>query len=188
MFDQCISNVERANCGIPQESVLRSVLFNIYINDIANTSDKFKYILFVDDTSILNCSDREDNVFVMVNQELKCLHKWLCVNTLSINLEKTNYLVSKKRKIPVYFDIYIDSHIITKTSSVKFVGVYMDKNLNWKTQIDFVSSKLRKVSFMIFKTSNTLNNTSLKILYYSLFYPHLDYWSGATHTIVMLKV
>ena len=30
---------------------------------------------------------------------------------------------------------------------------------------------------MIFKASNILNNTSRKILYYFLFYPHLDYCS-----------
>ena len=46
-----------------------------------------------------------------------------------------------------------------------------------KAQIDFVSSKLRNVSFMIFKISNILNTTRLKILYYSLFYQHLYYCS-----------
>ena len=82
----------------------------------------------------------------------------------------------EKIMLPICSDIYIDSHIITKKSSVKFLGVYMDEDLNWKTQIDFVSSKLRKVSFIIFKASNILNNTRLKILY-SLFNLHLDYCS-----------
>ena len=73
-IDQCISNVERINCGIPQGSVLVPILYNIYINDIVDTSDKFKYILFADETSILYCSDREDNASVVVNKELRCLH------------------------------------------------------------------------------------------------------------------
>ena len=63
----------------------------------------------------------------------------------------------------------------------------MDENLKWKKQVDCVCFKLKRVSFMIFKASNILNNTSLKMLYYSLFYPHLDYCSGATLTIVMLQ-
>ena len=48
--------------------MLGPILFNIYINDIVNISDKFKYILFTDDTSILYCNDREDNASVVVNQ------------------------------------------------------------------------------------------------------------------------
>ena len=74
-IDQCTSNVERINRGIPQWSVLGPILCNIHINDIVNTSDKFKYILFTDDTSILSCSDREDNASIVVNRKLKCLYK-----------------------------------------------------------------------------------------------------------------
>ena len=67
----------------------------------------------------------------------------------------------------------------------------MDENLNWKTQIHFTFSKLRNVSFMIFKSSNILKDNGLKILYYSLFYPSFDccntYYSNVIKGLVVLQ-
>ena len=52
----------------------------------------------------------------MVNRE----HKWLCVNKLSINLEKTNYLVCKKKKI------FILTSILSQNQALSFFwGVYI---------------------------------------------------------------
>ena len=65
--------------------------------------------------------------------------------------------------------------MIVQTDSVRFLGVYIDSRLTWKTHIAYVSSKLRRVSYLLYKASGNLDSKSLKVLYYSLFYPHLDY-------------
>ena len=57
-------------CGVLQGSVFELFLFNLFINDIINISNKFKYMLLADDTNMLCSMKTADNVENIVNIEL----------------------------------------------------------------------------------------------------------------------
>ena len=43
---------KKLRCGVPQRSILRPLLSIIDVNDMCKISDKLKFILFADDTSV----------------------------------------------------------------------------------------------------------------------------------------
>ena len=106
-YNGCNSDFLRVVCGVPQGSILGPKLFILYINDICNVSEIFKYVLFADDTNIF-CSDNNlHNLMMTVNKELKKLCDWFAVNKLSLNLNKTNYMIFNKTKQVPTVDISI---------------------------------------------------------------------------------
>ena len=46
------SALKEISCGIPDESVLGPLLFLIYINDLPNILEIFKFYLFADDGNL----------------------------------------------------------------------------------------------------------------------------------------
>ena len=47
------SDVVHTNIGVPQDFILGPLLFSIYINDLVNTSDKFNFLIYADDTTLI---------------------------------------------------------------------------------------------------------------------------------------
>ena len=71
------------SCGVPQGSVLRPLLFLIYINDIHNSSAKFSFFLFADDTNLLYADANLKSLEKTANRELLKVCYWLNANTFT---------------------------------------------------------------------------------------------------------
>ena len=67
----------------------------------------------------------------------------------------------------------ISIHGIERKNYIKYLGIYIDEHLNWKTQITHANNKLAKNLGIINKLRHYLNLHTLKQLYYTLIYIHI---------------
>ena len=116
--------------GVPQGSILGPFLFILNMNDICNVSDIFFTIMYADDTSLLVNRNDLHRLIALLNNVLKDLCTWFKSNKLSLNTNKTFYIIFHRSRIKCdtdsTLDIIMDNGILRKTSSLKYLGVIVD--------------------------------------------------------------
>ena len=177
------SNPKLITCGVPQGSILGPLLFNLYINDLPNHSAATTR-LFADDACLCFSHKDPNTLQTQINRELSKTNDWLKINKLTANYSKTNYIIFTKKRINFNFNIIMGGQVLERVNDTKYLGVTLDKDLNWKKNIEMVKSKVSRGCYIISKLRYYTNLETLKIIYYSLIYPHLMYcitsWGGTS--------
>ena len=192
-YNNVTSNVLNMKCGVPKGSNLGPLLFLLYINDLAYVSSEFFSILFADDSNFFCTGSNLNEVITVVNRELYLVVEWLNCNKMSLNIEKTHFMIFKpKRKIlDGNSDVLINGCKINEVKSTKFFGVVIDCNLSWKQHIETVSSKISKNIGILSKARSVFRTDILQSLYYSFIYPYISYcihvW-GSTYKTYIDKI
>lgn len=194
-YNKCNSKTCEIRCGVPQGSVLGPLLFILYLNDIMYSSSILKFILFADDTTILYSHKDLASKIALINKELNKVGIWFKANKLSINAQKTNYMIMgtppKTFRFSSIINIIIDGTILKRVNKTKFLGVIVDENLSWKYHIEGISNTLSRNIGVLNKMKYFVPKRILRSLYYSFIFPYLSYgilaW-GNTHKIYLDKL
>jgi phage terminase large subunit-like protein len=106
------------------------------------------------------------------------IHQWLVSNKLTLNVEKTEYMVIGTHKRLSRFSqdttVSIDGKVIKQVNSKKTLGVIIDENLCWDKQIENIS---KKGVGMLRRVKPFVSIGTLTYLYQALVQPHFDYCS-----------
>ena len=165
-------------CGVPQGSILGPLLFLIYMNDLPTILSSSVAILFADDTTLLIDHSNYDSLIDQTNLEVKRLYKWFCANKLSMNKNKTNYIVfhsQNKRFPPNRKQVVLNNTPINEVDCIKFLGMHLDKHLNWKTHLTKKGNQILKVVAILAQLKHSLPQQTLRMIYTSLVLPHITY-------------
>ena len=108
-----------------------------------------------------------------MNNELKKINNWMNLNRLTVNYLKTNYIIFTRRDLTKQFNIAMETNKLERVESTRYLGGQLDQKLNSSS---YIFSKLRYY----------LDISCLKMIYYFLVYPLLNYcvtdWGGASET------
>ena len=117
------------------------------------------------------------SLIISINTELEKVKNWLASNKLTLNIEKTNFMIVQRNKnIPDNIpSIKIGNKSVREAESVKFLGIMVDRQLSWNVHIQNVTNKLNKQCGILYLTWDSLNVNAMKMVYYSLIYPFLTY-------------
>ena len=152
------------------------LLFLLYLNDLPKCSSVLDFYLFADDTNLFYLSISLLDIETTVRGELKLVHKWLCCNQLSLNVKKFNYVIFHVPQNKITYQVNLSLHncSLKQESSTKYLGILIDENLNWKSHVFHIESKIKQGVGEI-KLRHTVTKSILLNLYYSLIHPYLMY-------------
>ena len=85
--------------GVPQGSILGSLLFNVFINDIFMFIEKSEICSFADDNTIYDCGEDLSNILENLKHDMKILLTWFRKNSLQANPGKFQYFSLEEVKL-----------------------------------------------------------------------------------------
>ena len=112
-----------------------------------------------------------------------------------MNREKTKYIVftgnRKKETGKNLINLIINGIPIERVEKVTFLGVNIDSDLSWKTNISYVQTEIASVIGVISKIRYKLTNKSSLSIYDGLINSHLHYCNiawGSTYKSKLAKI
>ena len=162
-------NLRPVNIGILQGSILRPLLFLVYVNDLPNSTTTSPR-LFADATRLVLSSPSIPSLTQTCNNELCNLKSWCNANYLQVNPSKSfSLIIPFKKNEPIYkMQLFYNESVIANKDVCKYLGLIIDSKLNFKGFINHAESKIAKSVGILSGLRYLFPSSTSLLLYFSL--------------------
>lgn len=177
-YNNSVSNRREVIHGVPQGSVLGPILFILYINDVVKVPSHCQLQLFADDVLLYVTGDNIGDIINNLNIDLAKIKLWSNENNLSINLDKTKFMLLTSKynnNIDPDTTVKIDDCHIERVSEYKYLGVIIDQNLTFSNHANYILKKISKKIYFFRRISKNLSTWTKLLIYKTIILPHFTY-------------
>ena len=149
--------------GVPQGSVLGTLLFNICLNDLFFFLKDVGICNFADDTTTCISDESLENVLKSLEKNSMLAIRWFENNYMKLNTDKCRLIVSGYKHEQVWANIGKD--LIWESNDVKLLGVTIDRDLKFDKHVLKLCSKANQKLSALSRMANLLSFNKRRTLF-----------------------
>lgn len=168
-INNSFSNTYTMQIGAPAGSVLGTVLFLIYINDLPSIFENYcKVLLYADDCKLAMKIKNEDDARKF-QAEIDKLDNWCIKNKLELNISKCAVLNINRTKNKIEKTYKLNVHNIKRESEFRDLGIIIDEKLTFKKHIETLIPACNSRLGFIKRTAGQNFDTETLVLLYNTY-------------------
>jgi hypothetical protein len=166
------------NVGVPQGAIISPLMFVLFTNDLPDNVSVGSVTLYADDTTH-HISTKNSDLVKAAREAVRDIQTYSERNDLFLNKNKVVLInftkpTSNKRdkSSPL---LYLEGQSIHEKSHVKFLGVEIDKNLDWIEHCNKLCVQLSTGCYLLRKIRDISDEHTAKLVYYAHIHSRLQY-------------
>ena len=155
------------------------MLFCLYINDIVKAVN----VLFTDDAAFIITADTLEKLYGKIMKLFSDLGKYLEINRLIPNLNKSKLMYFNSRPIPELRNIAFKGQDIEWVDEYKYLGLTMTSKMSFAIHVNKITSQVSRFVGSFYCLRIVIPRPVLLMLYSSFVLPHIllhiEIWGAA---------
>ena len=127
------------------------------------------------------CDGNIDIISILINSVLNKIADWLAMNKLSLNVQKTKFMIFHYRqRVMTENDIpclMINNTLIQWVTEFNFLELTVNEYMNWNSHTQNIANKISRTLGVMNRLKWDLPISAMKLMYDSLILSHLQFWN-----------
>ena len=185
-LDDCVSNFMNLECGVPQGSVLSTLLFILYVDGVRSVIKHCEISIFADDIALWIVENDYNKAIKLLNEDLERIYIWCQKWRFDLSIEKCiSTVFTKSCKTRENFirtrPIKVNGIRLEVDLNPRFLGLWFDSRLTWNYHFSKIKETVERKLGMLKRVAQPNRGgtrSALLVLYKSFILPSIDYGSA----------